>query len=209
MLEQSPLQSKINFKRSYEDATNVQTADGKVGRLGAMRVPTFICPSEQRDQARMSGTEAVHYPLNYGINLGVWFVYDPATQQGGPGTAYPNSKLSAGNFGDGLSYTLGFAEVKAWQPYYRNGGGSPTTPPAAADVAGLGGEFKANSGHTEWVDGRAHQTGFTTTFTPNTVVPATSGGAATTSTGRASKRASRRRSPPMPPSPPAVITAAA
>ena len=32
LLEQSPLQSKINFKRSYEDATNVQTADGKVGR---------------------------------------------------------------------------------------------------------------------------------------------------------------------------------
>ena len=24
-----------------------------------------------------------------------------------------------------------------------------------------------NTGHTEWVDGRAHQIGFTTTFTPN------------------------------------------
>ena len=27
-----------------------------------------------------------------------------------------------------------------------------------------------NTGHTEWVDGRAHQIGFTTTFTPNQVV---------------------------------------
>ena len=29
---------------------------------------------------------------------------------------------------------------------------------------------KANSGHTEWTDGRVHQTGFTTTLTPNTAV---------------------------------------
>jgi prepilin-type processing-associated H-X9-DG protein len=43
-------------------------------------------------------------------------------------------------------------------------------------VISLGGNFKANSGHTEWVDGRAHQTGFTGTFVPNTVVPFTSGG---------------------------------
>jgi hypothetical protein len=34
----------------------------------------------------------------------------------------------------------------------------------------LGGTFKANSGHTEWVDGRAHQIGFTTVFRPNTKV---------------------------------------
>ena len=35
-------------------------------------------------------------------------------------------------------------------------------------VVGLGGNFKQNSGHTEWVDSRVHQTGFTTTFVPNT-----------------------------------------
>jgi prepilin-type processing-associated H-X9-DG protein len=41
----------------------------------------------------------------------------------------------------------------------------------------LGGEFKTDSGHTEWVDARVHQTGFTTLFPPNTRVPYSSGGA--------------------------------
>src|SRR5262249_57827790 len=30
--------------------------------------------------------------------------------------------------------------------------------------------------HAEWVDGKVHETGFTTTFTPNTVVPYAFGG---------------------------------
>ena len=43
-------------------------------------------------------------------------------------------------------------------------------------VCALGGSFKTNSGHTEWVDGRVHQTGVTTTFTPNTKVLCRQGG---------------------------------
>jgi hypothetical protein len=35
-----------------------------------------------------------------------------------------------------------------------------------------------NTGHTEWVDGRCHQTGFTATFAPNTEVGCTLGGPA-------------------------------
>ena len=49
----------------------------------------------------------------------------------------------------------------------------PTDP---SDIAGLGGDFRTDSGHTEWVDGRAHQTSFTTVFTPNTEVPFTDSG---------------------------------
>ena len=40
----------------------------------------------------------------------------------------------------------------------------------------MGGSFKADSGHTEWVDGRVHQTGFTTVFTPGTRVVCVQGG---------------------------------
>ena len=45
----------------------------------------------------------------------------------------------------------------------------------------MGGTFKnpppSNpSGHTEWTDGRVHQSGFTTTFGPNTKVLYTEGG---------------------------------
>ena len=38
-----------------------------------------------------------------------------------------------------------------------------------------GGTLK-ETGHTEWVDGKVHETGFTTTFTPNPVAPYSSGG---------------------------------
>ena len=43
-------------------------------------------------------------------------------------------------------------------------------------MAGLGGSFQSNNGHTQWVDGRSIQTGFTTTFAPDTVVPASVSG---------------------------------
>jgi hypothetical protein len=81
---------------------------------------------------------------------------------------------------DGTTNTLAFAEVKAFTPYLRDGGNPaglgvpPVTSPAA--VAAMGGSFKADSGHTEWVDGRVHQTGVTTCFVPNTVVPYTNSG---------------------------------
>ena len=70
--------------------------------------------------------------------------------------------------------------MKAYTPYLRDGGSPsaagtpPPTDPSA--IAGLGGSFKNNSGHTEWVDARTHQTGFTTVFAPNTLVPYTNGG---------------------------------
>ena len=171
-MEQSPLVSNVDFDLGYEAATDIQTADGTVDLLSSMRIPTFLCPSERRDEVRLSSGIETHYPLNYAMNLGVWFVWDPATGQGGEGAFYPESNLRASEFRDGLSYTLCAAEVKAWTPYYRNAGlaADPGIPATPSDVCGLGGDFKSNSGHTEWVDGRAHQVGFTSTFRPNTEV---------------------------------------
>ena len=96
--------------------------------------------------------------------------------------AYPNSKLSAGNFGDGLSYTLGFAEVKAWQPYYRNGGGGARPPPPAAATSPA---WAANSRPTaatpKWVDRPAPtRRDSPQPSRPTLVVPATSAARATT-----------------------------
>jgi prepilin-type processing-associated H-X9-DG protein len=83
------------------------------------------------------------------------------------------------SFLDGTSNTLLASEVRAWQPYTRNGGPPSTTIPAtvadAQTAVASGAEFK-DTGHTEWPDGRVHHTGFTATMTPNTVVSYTTGG---------------------------------
>ncbi len=168
-LEQVNLQNLINFNLSY----NVQP------QVTQVRVPVYLCPSEINDKERPDGA-LTHYPINYAANMGTWMVYNPNSGSGGDGAFPVNLKLRPLQVLDGLSNTMGFAEVKAWTPYLRDGGspnGLGVPPPVSPSaIAGYGGSFKSNSGHTEWVDARAHQTGFTTVFPPNTLVPYSSGG---------------------------------
>jgi len=179
-LEHQVTQDRIDLNATFDEnfAPIVNVTEGS-RPISAVRVPVYLCPSEPRDEVRMEGSNPKHYPLNYGFNLGEWLVYNPATGQGGNGACYPNSRLHAKDFVDGLGNTLLLAEVRAWQPYYRNAGlaTDPGRPVSPAAVCSLGGtEFKPESGHTEWVDGRAHQTGFTTVFAPNTKVWCNTGG---------------------------------
>ncbi len=188
-LEQGALYSNVNFNAPYTAGNLITMADGNTEELIAMRVPTYLCPSEERDEQRISGGVPLHYPLNYAVNLGTWFVWDPATKRGGPGSFHPSSILTDGSFGDGLSFTIAMAEVKGWNPYYRNLGETdpanlpmpvapldPLDPATPSPICSLGGDFKTSSGHTEWVDGRSHQIGFTTTFRPNERVLCTESG---------------------------------
>ncbi len=148
------------------------------------RIATYLCPSEANDRPRPDGA-LTHYPLSYAVNLGTWFVFDPVSGKGGDGAFVVTNRTPVGclahrDMRDGTSHTLAFSEVKAFTPYLRDGGvpnGLGVPPPGVATaIAAYGGSFKIDSGHTEWTDGRAHQTGFTTTFTPNTAVPYTTGG---------------------------------
>ncbi len=146
------------------------------------RVPIYLCPSDPFDQGRTDTSGAlIHYPTSYGYNGGTWNVFNNSTLAGGDGSFFPNSKTKLRDFTDGSSNTLCFAEVKAFTAYNRDGeSGTSTIPSTAAGVETLisgGGDDKENSGHTEWVDGRIHQTGFTTTLTPNTniAIPGASG----------------------------------
>ena len=168
-LEQENLQNLIDWNVSYA----AQPAVAK------QRIATYICPSDIGDRERVTSS-LTHYPLSYGINMGTWFVYDPTSRTGGDGIASPNGRINFASVTDGTSNTLAFAEFKSWNPYLRDAGnpaglgvGIPATP---ADVVAFGGNFKPNTGHTEWVDGRAHQTGFTGTFPPNTKFIFTNGG---------------------------------
>ena len=156
----------------YSTAT---LADGRL--IAGLPIPLLLCPSEPRTEVRVKNGAAEYAPLSYGVNLGTWLVFNPSTSSGGDGAFHPNGKLRAGAFTDGLSKTLALAEVKTYTPFYRNRAETdPSLPAGPTDLCGRGGqEFKSDlptlgTGHTEWVDGRAHQTGFTATFPPQTPV---------------------------------------
>jgi prepilin-type N-terminal cleavage/methylation domain-containing protein len=178
-IEEEVLSDQIDFDRAYGDVT---TLNGQ--RLSSYRINAFMCPSEPNDRVRLDSHGAPkYYPINYGANMGVWLVWDPSKRQGGPGVFYPDSWLRTRKIRDGLSKTMAFAEVKAYTGYERNAAidgdlAVPTSPEElpAGGQAKYGKLVEKNTGHTEGVDGRVHQTGFTTTFTPNThVSPARTG----------------------------------
>ncbi len=178
-LEQVNLASKINFQLSYTDPAfdSVNLGAGPV-KLASARVDIYQCPSEINSRTRFSNGVAIHHPLNYAANAGDWFVFDPANGRIGNGAFGVNREVTISQFNDGTSNTLMFGEVKAYTPYFRNAAisGEIAMPTDVNTVLGLGGQFKTNSGHTEWVDGRAHQTSFTSTFTPNTRIIFTDSG---------------------------------
>jgi len=163
-LEQGNLYRNIDFALSY----SVQP------QISQMRIPTFICPAETRAKQKFDASGApVHFPLNYVANQGPWFVFDPVEREGSRGAFRHYEPLRAAMITDGLSNTLGFAEVKAYTSYYRNSSMSSLTQPmpaAPSEICNLAGDFKPEGAHVEWVDGKVHETGFTTVFSPNTKV---------------------------------------
>lgn len=179
-LEQNAVFAQIDFATDYESAVSAGQP------VKTIRPQPYLCPDEINDVLRVDAAgNPSHYPLSYAFNLGVWFVFDPSRGDNLQGAIYPNSKTRPTDFRDGLSNTLMASEVKAYTPYIRNSALATSTIPATpADLiplasggqAKLGPELQQNTGHTEWVDGRAHQGGFTATFAPNTKVLYETGG---------------------------------
>ena len=212
-IEETANYKYINFSQSDD---SVPGPDGNP--LQTQRIGTLICPSEINDTMCLSTTgTASSYPMTYGANLGTWFIYDPTRNAGGNGAFYPNARLTPAQFTDGLSKTMMFAEVKAFTPYLSKAGiaAVPPVPTDPATIGSLGGTPKMgpvlsnNTGHVEWGDGRGAQTGFTTTFTPNTTVPTRTTASNTTSTSPTCRKARTPRSPHSPASRPAATMSAA
>lgn len=170
-LEAISLAQAIDFSGGYKGSKI--RVDGIDRPIASYRVPTYLCPSETNDRLRTGANgEAIHYPISYAYSAGKWFVYDSENRNGqnvGEGMFTPDRGRKFRDCLDGLANTLAFAEVKAWSPYLRDSAitGNMTTPSIESQICGYGGSLKTQTGHTEWVDGRVHQTGFTTTFTPN------------------------------------------
>jgi prepilin-type N-terminal cleavage/methylation domain-containing protein len=169
--------SLINFSLGYHDGVN--KAAFPPNGIASKRISVLLCPSDINDKARVNTTTGLveHYPLTYALSAGQYQVYNPNNRQDGGAAFAPNGRLADRDYTDGLSNTVGMAEVKAYQPRFHDATLPATAPTAPAAVAGSisGGAF-ASTGHTEWVCGRAIHNGFTTVFGPNTVVPYSTGG---------------------------------
>lgn len=178
-MEQASAYSQVRLDLDWANPINEAT------NVAQLKVPSYVCPSDPNgDRMHYAGPDEGNIrPQNYGVNFGTWKVYDPVTNSGGDGVFYPNSQTRSGDISDGMSNTLMLAEVKTYQPYFRNTADPGPTPPSVVSfVNGFSGEPKYgpslddNAGHTEWCDGPVHQSGFTTTFPPNTKLPYVDGG---------------------------------
>ncbi|MGN6136655.1 MAG: DUF1559 family PulG-like putative transporter [Aureliella sp.] len=173
-LEQANLQNLIDFRFNYGDLVNAP----QHAAVTAMKIPTYVCPSEIKAIPRVSTTLS-HFPINYAINYGTWLVYNAPNRQTGDGAFVVNARLTDGSYTDGMSNTLAFSEVKAYQAKL-SGSNTPGAlgapiPNSAGEVVAYGGNF-GSTGHTEWVDGKVHETGFTAVMPPNARVPFTNAG---------------------------------
>ncbi len=167
----------INFSLGYHDGAN--KAAFPPSGVATIRVPVLLCPSEVNDRTRVDASGVPeHYPLNYVFSMGRYLIYNPTNGRDGGGAFAVNGRLRDADFRDGMSNTMGMAEVKAFNPRFHDAtlpATMPTTPDAVSGSIS-GGAWSTTNGHTEWVCGRAIHNGFTTTFGPNTFVPHIVGG---------------------------------
>jgi prepilin-type N-terminal cleavage/methylation domain-containing protein/prepilin-type processing-associated H-X9-DG protein len=168
-VEQGNLHARVDFAAGFAAQPDVCKT----------RIPLYRCPSDPKDGTRFDGG-VEFYPTNYGFGIGTWLGLDQQTGRGGDGAFGYNMTHGFGAVTDGLSNTLAATDVKSFVPALLDGGqpAAPFTPPpdTPAQVVAYGGTFDPDYCHTQWVAGRTLQSGLTTTFPPNTVVPYTTGG---------------------------------
>jgi prepilin-type N-terminal cleavage/methylation domain-containing protein len=179
-MEQTNLYDVLDLNSDWDTGTNKDV-------LSNVKIASYICPSDEfgNKTREVNAGGPKLYPTTYGFNQGTWFIYGTNSGKTADGPFIPNSSYMPQHIEDGMSNTILAAEVKSWQAYSRNHGPAVTDVPA--DTATIVTECTdsaiekkwdavtmvdrtLSTGHTEWVDGRVHSTGFTTVFTPNKLV---------------------------------------
>jgi prepilin-type N-terminal cleavage/methylation domain-containing protein len=177
-LEQSNAYSKADLTVGYSDEPN------KSNGITNQNLAFDRCPSEINGVP--SNSTPSFFPPNYVYNLGTWKVFTPKSTvladggTPGDGAFAPNSKFSLGAFTDGSSTTLCASEIKC---YTNNGGAgddaiaTDTLPTQSTITVGTLSQAVpgTSGGHREWTDGKIHESGFTTTFGPNSTMQITNG----------------------------------
>jgi prepilin-type N-terminal cleavage/methylation domain-containing protein/prepilin-type processing-associated H-X9-DG protein len=163
-IEQDNLHNLVDFNLGY-------SAQPVVCRT---RIKLYRCPADPKEATRFDGG-VEFYGTNYGFNIGTWLGLDLQTATGGDGAFGYNLRHHFLAITDGLSNTVGAADVKTFVPALLDGNNPAAVfappPDTPAQVVGYGGTFDPDYGHTQWATGRTLQSGLTTTFPPNTVIP--------------------------------------
>src|SRR3954454_4915551 len=68
-VEDTSLHALIDFRFNYSDLTNAP----QHAQVSQMKIPMLVCPSETQAELRVGATQT-HFPPNYGINYGTWFI---------------------------------------------------------------------------------------------------------------------------------------
>lgn len=168
-IEQEALFRGIDFTQSY----------GVQPSISSKRVGTFMCPSEPKDKGH--GTDPTfgnkYWPLNYAVSMGTWRVLaaKASGMQTGDGAFLPNRGRKMQEFLDGTSKSLAMAEVKAFTNRMVGSANTtvfstPPAPPTDITALSLAAFNPTSYAHVEWVDGKVHETGFTTVFTPQSKI---------------------------------------
>jgi len=170
-IEQGPLEAAIDWGTHYSAYEAGQPAANilNVGiPLPAVELDMFKCPSE----VNLRPSSPSHFPSNYAMSHGTYLVYDGA--QSGDGAFGADRFTRIAEFADGTSNTMALSEVNTFTRYHTSTAFDNSTGiPAFADVLNeINNSVTSStptSGHTQWVSGNVHQTGFTAFFTPNTI----------------------------------------
>src|SRR5215204_751730 len=113
-IEQEGKFSYLNFDVFQDE--NFVNATAK-----SMRIATFLCPSDPRGgDIRDPTTQTGYGNVNYGVNRGVWFVWDAFLVGKKPDAPFGvNFGVKFGQVADGLSKTIFMAENKVRQSFIR------------------------------------------------------------------------------------------
>jgi prepilin-type N-terminal cleavage/methylation domain-containing protein len=180
-LEQNGLYNAANFTVWKEDPPNTTAIQ--------LSVSTFICPSDPKPQAFLHdyGLAGVN---SYGVCQGDWFVWGGFSGPFNRAAFSTNQARRLAEFTDGLSQTIYVSEVKISQASANCKATlslvqNPNNVPApTADPFTVAPEYNTCNPtlvgsaqfefHTEWSDGNAHASGFTTAWPPNKMILGTS-----------------------------------
>ena len=188
-----PFIEQANLQAAYEAAVLANSSQASNSAAAQAQISIYECPADPSciaisDGTDSSGNPVVKFPVTYGFNYGTWFIYNWSQGQGGDGAFVINAPQKATAFTDGMSNTLGAAEVKAQKlngagkapvGYYRNSkkpntAAVPSPPDPGTLVSSYcSGGSTNNNLHLDYYSALVQQAGFTTTFAPNTVIPYT------------------------------------